>query len=103
MDLLIFALAYPIAIALIFYFAFYRPIQRERNRWRKTISELRMGDRVVTQGGLIGTVKEVEAVEGGPAEVVLELGPGIEVRALATAIVERLGANSTHRTPSQEE
>ncbi len=90
MDLLVLALAYPLAIALFFYFAFYRPVQQERRRQRQALASLQVGDRVLTQGGLIATVKEVVIPERGPTEVVLELTPGVEVRALATAIVQRL-------------
>jgi preprotein translocase subunit YajC len=103
MSLLIMALAYPAAIALLFYFAFYRPLQQERRRQRQTLQSLKVGDRVLTQGGLIATVKEVVVCEEGPTQVVLELAPGVEVTALATAIVQRLDTASVMATTERED
>jgi len=103
MSLLIMALAYPAAIALLFYFAFYRPLQQERRRQRQTLQSLKVGDRVLTQGGLIATVKEVVVPEEGPTRVVLELAPGVEVTALATAIVQRLDTASVMATTERED
>ncbi|HXG42545.1 MAG TPA: preprotein translocase subunit YajC [Dehalococcoidia bacterium] len=90
MDLLLLALAYPVVIAVLFYFAFYRPVQQERRRQREAMASLTPGDLVLTQGGLVATVKEVILPPEGPTQVVLELAPGVEVRAVATAIVQRL-------------
>jgi preprotein translocase subunit YajC len=100
MDLLLLALAYPAAIAVLFYFAFYRPLQQERRRQREAMANLRPGDQVLTQGGLLATVKEVVVPPEGPSVVVLELAPGVEVRAVATAIVQRLRP-ATEASPSQ--
>jgi preprotein translocase YajC subunit len=87
----ILAIAYPAAIALLFYFAFLRPVQQERARQRREIAELQVGDEVLTQGGLIATVMEIRVPEErAPTEVVLDLG-GLEVRAHASAIARKLG------------
>jgi preprotein translocase YajC subunit len=87
----ILAIAYPAAIALLFYFAFLRPVQQERARRRRELTELEVGDEVLTQGGLIATVKEIRVPEErGPTEVILDLG-GLEVRAHASAIAHNLG------------
>ncbi len=100
MDLLVLALAYPVVIAVLFYLAFYRPVQQERRRQREAMASLRAGDQVLTQGGLIATVKEIVVPQEGPTEVVLEVAPGVEVRAVATAIVQRLRP-APERTASQ--
>jgi preprotein translocase YajC subunit len=87
----ILAIAYPAAIALLFYFAFLRPVQQERARRRRELAELEVGDEVLTQGGLIATVKEIRVPEErGPTEVILDLG-GLEVRAHSSAIAHNLG------------
>ena len=44
------------AIFAIFYFLLIRPQRKEQERHRKMIAELRKGDEVVTNGGIIGTV-----------------------------------------------
>jgi preprotein translocase subunit YajC len=44
------------AIFAIFYFLLIRPQRKDQERHRKMIAELRKGDEVVTNGGIIGTV-----------------------------------------------
>ncbi len=91
MSFWILAIAYPVAIALLFYFAFLRPVQQERARQRRELTDLQVGDEVLTQGGLIAVVREIRVPEErGPTEVILNLG-GLEVRAYASAIARRLG------------
>jgi preprotein translocase subunit YajC len=89
-SLWVLALAYPVAIAALFYFAFLRPVQQEQKKHRRELQNLRVGDEVLTQAGFIATIKEVRVPEeSGPTELVLDLG-GTEVRAVASAIVQRL-------------
>ncbi len=84
------ALAYPAAIAVLFYLAFLRPVQQHRKKQREELASLRVGDRVLTQAGFIATIKEIRVPEeSGPTELVLDLG-GAEVRAVASAIAQRL-------------
>jgi preprotein translocase YajC subunit len=91
MSFWILAIAYPVAIALLFYFAFLRPVQQERARQRRELANLEVGDEVLTQGGLIAVVKEIRVPEErGPTEVILNLG-GLEVRAHASAVSQKLG------------
>ncbi len=88
--ILVLAIAYPAAIALLFYFAFLRPVQRERAKQRRELANLRVGDEVLTQAGFIAVVKEIRVPEErGPTEVILDLG-GVEVRAYASAIAQTL-------------
>ncbi len=90
MSILILAIAYPAAIALLFYFAFLRPVQQQQKRQRQELASLQVGDEVLTQGGLIAVIKEIRIPEErGPTELILELG-NQEVRALASAVVQRL-------------
>ncbi len=87
---LILAIAYPVAIALLFYFAFLRPVQQERKKQRQELANLQVGDEVLTQAGFIAIVKEIRVPEErGPTEVILDLG-GLDVRAYASAIAQRL-------------
>ena len=92
MSILILAIAYPAAIAVLFYLAFLRPVQQHQKRQRQELSSLQVGDEVLTQGGLIAVIKEIRVPEEqGPTELVLDLG-GLEVRAHASAVVQRLRA-----------
>ena len=84
------ALTYPAAIAVLFYFAFLRPVQQDRARQRRELADLRIGDEVLTQAGFIAVIKEIRVPEErGPTELVLDLG-GFDVRAYTSAIAHRL-------------
>ncbi len=43
-------------IFVIFYFLLILPQQRRQKKWQQMLNELKTGDRVVTSGGLRGTV-----------------------------------------------
>jgi preprotein translocase subunit YajC len=43
-------------IFAVFYFLMIMPQQRKQKKWQKMLGELKTGDRVVTNGGLRGTV-----------------------------------------------
>lgn len=45
-----------VAIGVIFYMLLIRPQRKEQERHRTMIQELKKGDKVVTNGGIIGTV-----------------------------------------------
>ena len=48
-----------IAIFVIFYFILIRPQQKRHRQLQETISTLKIGDRVVTTGGVIGVITTV--------------------------------------------
>ena len=48
------------AIFVIFYFLLIRPQSKERQRHEKMLKELKKGDEIVTNGGIIGTVVHAE-------------------------------------------
>jgi preprotein translocase subunit YajC len=72
----------PIVLVLgIFFFLVIRPQQRERRRREQMLASLKKGDRVVTSGGLIGTVVNVT-----DRKVSLKLGDSVRVECLRSAI-----------------
>ncbi len=88
--ILVLALAYPAAIAVLFWLAFLRPVMQQQRKQRDELASLRVGDEVLTQAGFIATVKEIRVPEEqGPTELILDLG-GTQVRAVASAISQRL-------------
>jgi preprotein translocase subunit YajC len=46
-------------IIIIFYFLLIRPQQKRQRQLQETISSLRIGDKVVTTGGVIGVITTV--------------------------------------------
>lgn len=46
-------------IILVFYFLIIRPQQKRQRQLQETISNLKIGDRIVTTGGVIGVITTV--------------------------------------------
>ncbi|SIS91313.1 protein translocase subunit yajC [Roseivivax lentus] len=81
------ALAQFVPLILIFaimYFLLIRPQQKKMKEHQKMVENLRRGDQVVTQGGLIGKVVKVK--EGNELEV--ELAEGVKVRVVQNTIAQ---------------
>ena len=71
-----------ILIFVVFYFLLIRPQQRKAKDQRAMLDALRRGDRVVTGGGIIGTVARVDSAE----EVTVDIAEGVRVRVLRSTI-----------------
>ncbi len=71
-----------ILIFVVFYFLLIRPQQKKVKMHREMVQALRRGDKVVTAGGLIGSVTKVIS----DTEVQLELAEGVRVRAMRHTI-----------------
>lgn len=73
-------------IAIIFaimYFLMIRPQNKKIKEHKEMVENLRRGDQVVTQGGLIGKV--TKAKEG---ELEVEIATGVKVRVVQSTIVQ---------------
>ncbi len=75
-----------ILIFVVFYFLLLRPQQKKMKAHRELVSQLRRGDRVLTQGGIIGQINKVM----NDAEVSVEIAEGVRVRMMRSAISEVL-------------
>lgn len=71
-----------VLIFVVFYFFVIRPQQQKTKEHRAMLSALRRGDRIVTGGGIIGTVAKVV----GDDEVLVDIAEGIRVRVLRSTI-----------------
>jgi preprotein translocase subunit YajC len=69
-------------ILVVFYFFLIRPQQQKAKEHKTMLSALRRGDRVVTGGGIIGTIAKVVSDE----EVLVEIAEGLRVRVLRSTI-----------------
>ena len=70
-----------LAIAVVFYFIFFRPQQKQRKQHEAFLQGLKKGDEVVTQSGIIG---EVVAVED--RVVTVNVGGGTKLRILKAQV-----------------
>jgi preprotein translocase subunit YajC len=71
-----------VLIFVVFYFLLIRPQQKKQKDHRSMLDALRRGDRVVTGGGIIGTVNRVTS----PEEVEVDIAQGVRVRVLRSTI-----------------
>ncbi|MGH8559935.1 MAG: preprotein translocase subunit YajC [Methylococcales bacterium] len=59
-DPAIAGLLFPVAILLVFYFLFIRPQQKRAKEHKNLVSSLNRGAEVVTNGGLLGKVVDLD-------------------------------------------
>ena len=78
------------AVVAAFYFMFMRPIQKDQEKHRQQIRDLRPGDEVLTTSGFIGRVKDIQVQASGPTQISLELAEGIVITAVTSSIAQRL-------------
>jgi preprotein translocase subunit YajC len=69
------------AIFLVFYFIVIAPANKQRKKTQEMLSSLKKGDRVVTQGGIYGTVQSVE-----PDAVYLKIAENVKVKVARSAV-----------------
>ena len=84
---IIWVLLPPLAIIMLLYFMMDSPQRRERAKRDALIKNLKKDDRVVTIGGILGSVANVS--QDGK-EVTLKVDDGTRIRFRHTAIVEVL-------------
>ena len=90
-------LFFPLLLALMWFFLIRPQQQRVRNQ-RALVLSLEAGQDVVTAGGLIGTITEVR-----DRDVTLDLGGGVEVKVLRTAVSLRLPPEVADDGPVEED
>jgi preprotein translocase subunit YajC len=75
-----------VLIFVVSYFLLIRPQQRKAKDHKVTLDALRRGDRVVTGGGIIGTVARVD----NPEEVTVDIADNVRVRVVRSTITQVL-------------
>jgi preprotein translocase subunit YajC len=75
-----------VLIIVVMYFLLMRPQQQKAKQLREMLAALRRGDRVVTGGGIIGTIAKVVNDE----EVLVEIADSVRVRIARNTIASVL-------------
>ncbi len=73
-------------IFVVFYFFLIRPQQKKAKETKAMLEALRRGDRVVTGGGIIGTIAKVVNAD----EVLVDIAENTRVRVMRSTIVSVL-------------
>ena len=75
-----------ILIFVIMYFLLIRPQQKKIKEHKNMVDNLRRGDRVLTQGGIIGKITKIKEGE----EIEVELAKEVKVSVIRSTIVNVL-------------
>lgn len=90
-------------IFVVFYFFMIRPQQQRQKQHRVMLDALRRGDRIVTAGGILGTVARVL----NDNEVAVDIAEGVRVRVVRSTITQILAktepAAKTRDTAADED
>jgi preprotein translocase subunit YajC len=93
-----------VVIGLVFYFIAFRPQQQKQKEARAMLAALKRGDRVVTGGGILGTVQRVPMVQDkdgkqvASQEIEVEIAPNLRVTVLRdtiTTVLKPVAANDS--------
>ena len=91
---------YVVGFIAIFYFLAIRPQQRQRRAHDTLVSSVKKGDRIVTVGGVFGTVCRVD-----DASVMMEVAKGVQIqlarRAIAEIVVDPSAAKPSAPEPAE--
>lgn len=75
------SLLFMVGILVLFFFLFIRPQQKRVKEHRQMVSELKVGDEVVTNGGIVGRITEVDE-----SFVTLNIARNVDVRLQKQAV-----------------
>ncbi|NBX92078.1 MAG: preprotein translocase subunit YajC [Proteobacteria bacterium] len=82
----------------VFYFLILRPQQRKQKELQKFLSEMKRGDMVITQSGIIGTIKTVSE-----KFVTLEVDENVQLKILKSHIAENAASLKETKTAGTKE
>jgi preprotein translocase subunit YajC len=92
----------PIGIVALFYFILMRPVIKQQKQHRRDISNLDVGDEVLTTGGFYATVREISHRDDGRIDVVLEVAAGVLLRGTPAAVQQIVAKPADHQPAAAE-
>ena len=91
-----------ILIFVVFYFLLIRPQQKKMKQHREMLGAIRRGDKIVTGGGIIGTVSKVDSDN----ELTVEIAKDVKVkvnRELISAVLSKTEPQAAQAQPANED
>ena len=89
-----------VLIFVVFYFLLIRPQQKKMKDHRAMLSDVRRGDKIVTGGGIMGTVTKVD----DDSQVTVEIAKEVKVkvrRELISAVLNKTGTIAANDTSNK--
>ncbi|MBS40983.1 MAG: preprotein translocase subunit YajC [Rhodospirillales bacterium] len=87
-----------VLIFVVFYFLLIRPQQKKQKQHRQMLEALRRGDRVVTAGGIIGTI-----TKASETELTVEITDGVKVKVMRGLISDVLAKTESRDTEDDKD
>ena len=91
-----------ILIFVVFYFLLIRPQQKKMKHHREMLTAIRRGDKVVTGGGIMGSVTKVD----GDTEITVEIAKDVKVkvrRDLVSSVVSKTAPQAAASRAANED
>ena len=87
-----------VALFVVFWLLLIRPQRRRQRAQEEMISSLRVGDEIVTAGGLYGEIRRLDE-----EHLTVEIAPGTNVRVARRAIAAVLPPEEEELEPASED
>tara|TARA_Y100001936_G_scaffold226291_1_gene245541 strand:- start:379 stop:723 length:345 start_codon:yes stop_codon:yes gene_type:complete len=89
-----------ILIFAVFYFLLIRPQQRKVKQHKDMLSNLKRGDKIITSGGIIGTINKVS----DNRELTVEVSDNIEIKIAPGMVADlyTMPESQQKKTPKEE-
>lgn len=75
-------------VFVVFYFLMIRPQVTKQRQRQKLISEVKKGDSIITIGGIVGAVKEMDK-----ESIIIETGKNVEIKMSRGAVASKIEEN----------
>ncbi len=90
----------PIVLIIgVFYFLIIRPQQKKQKAHREMLTALHRGDRIVTAGGLVGTITKIT----NDTELMVEISEGVKVRVMRAMVSDVMSRTEARGAKDEEE
>jgi preprotein translocase subunit YajC len=79
-----------VLIFVVFYFLIIRPQSKKMKEHRELVNNLKIGNKVITSGGIVGVVKDVLTKE---EQVMVEIADGVRIKVMKNHVAEVIKSN----------
>jgi len=84
-----------IFVFVIFYFILLAPMRKQQKKTKEMLAALKKGDRVVTSGGICGTVRQVE-----DSWIWVQIADNVKVKMARTAVTAKIEDGEALKEPA---
>jgi len=77
----------------VFYILLIRPQQKKVKQHREMLNNLRRGDKIITSGGIIGTINKVSDTR----ELLLQISDNVEIKIAAGMVADLYSTNEQEK------